>query len=70
MILRKFISQRAFTVYMENLCGLKFHFGQIDRSEICTETSFTLIMKLPYTKVKFYPELKSQTGLSSLRVLW
>ena len=35
---------------------LKFHFGQIDRSEICTEVSFiptelmwTLIMKLPYT---------------------
>ena len=25
-------------------------------------------MKLPHTKVKFYPELKSQTGLSSLRV--
>ena len=25
-------------------------------------------MKLPHTKVKFYPEVKSQTGLSSLRV--
>ena len=25
-------------------------------------------MKLPYTKVKFYPEVKSQTGLSSLWV--
>ena len=25
-------------------------------------------MKLPYTKVKFYPEVKSQTGLSLLRV--
>ena len=25
-------------------------------------------MKLPYTEVKFYPEVKSQTGLSSLRV--
>ena len=56
-------------------CGLKFHFGQLDRSEICTEVSFTtpdvmwtLIMKLPHTKVKFYPEMKSQTGLSSLRV--
>ena len=22
-------------------CGLKFHFGQFDRSEICTEVSFT-----------------------------
>ena len=26
------------------------------------------MMKLPYTEVKFYPEVKSQTGLSSLRV--
>ena len=25
-------------------------------------------MKLPHTKVKFYPEVKSQTGLSSLWV--
>ena len=25
-------------------------------------------MKLPHTEVKFYPEVKSQTGLSSLRV--
>ena len=56
-------------------CGLKFHFGQIDQSEICTEVSFTspklmwtLIMKLPYTEVKLYPEVKSQTGLSSLWV--
>ena len=29
---------------------------------------WTLIMKLPHTEVKFYPEAKSQTGLSSLRV--
>ena len=54
---------------------MKFHFGQIDRSEICPEVSFTppevmgmLIMKLTHTEVKFYPEVKSQTGLSSLRV--
>ena len=46
-----------------------------DRSEICTEVSFTspertrtLMMKLPYMEVKFYPEVKSQTGLSSLWV--
>ena len=65
MILRNFISLRAFTVYMEN--SLRF--------EICTEVSFTtpevmwtLIMKLPHTEVKFYSEVKSQTGLSSLRV--
>ena len=49
--------------------------SQLDRSEICTEVSFTtaevmrtLIMKLPHTEVKFYPEVKCQTGLSSLRV--
>ena len=29
---------------------------------------WTLIMKLPHTEVKFYPEVKSQTGLSSLRI--
>ena len=56
-------------------CGLKFYFGQFGRSEICTKVSFTkpevmwtLIMKLPHTEVKFYPKVKSQTGLSSLRV--
>ena len=36
MILRNFISLRAFTFYMEN--SLRF---QIDRSEICTQVSFT-----------------------------
>ena len=57
-------------------CGLKFYFGQFDRSEICTQVSFTspelmqmLIIKLPDTEVKFHPKVKSQTGLSSLRVL-
>ena len=39
MILRNFISLRTF--YMETHCGLKFHFDQFDRSEICTEVSFT-----------------------------
>ena len=55
--------------------GLKFHLGQFDWSEIRTEVSFalpevlwTLIMKLAYTEVKFYPEVKSQTGFSSLWV--
>ena len=28
----------------------------------------TLIIKLPYIEVKFYPKLNSQTGLSLLRV--
>ena len=56
-------------------CGLKFYFGQFDRSGICTEVSFTspeimwmLIIKLPHTELKFYPEVKSQTSLNSLRV--
>ena len=50
-------------------CGLKFHFG------LCTEVSFTppedmwtLIIKLPRTEVKFYPEVKSQTCLSYEKV--
>ena len=54
---------------------MKFRLGQFDRSEILTEVSFTnpkvmrtLIMKLNQTEVKFYPEVKSQTGLSSLLV--
>ena len=54
---------------------LIFHFEQIDWSEICTKVSFTspelmwmLIMRLSDTEVKFYPEVRSQTSLSSLWV--
>ena len=73
MILRTFISLRAFTVYMENSGGLKFHFAQFDRNEICTKVStpevmWMLIMKLPHPEVKFYSKVKSQICLSSLRV--
>ena len=57
------------------LCSLKFHFSQIDQNEICTKVSFTspevmwtLVIKLPYTKVKIHTQVKSQTGLSSLQV--
>ena len=32
------------------------------------EATRMLIMNLPQTEVRFYPEGKSQTGLSSLRV--
>ena len=60
---------------MENSLQFEISLQSFDRSEICTELSFTLpevmwtqIMKLPYIKVKFYPKVKSQTGLSSLRV--
>ena len=62
---------------MKTHCGLKLHFGQYDRSETCTEVSFTtpevmrtLIMKLSHTEVKLYSEVKYQTGLSSLWVWW
>ena len=67
------ISLRAFTVYMKIMLRLEISL----RSKM-TEVKFapklapdliwTLIMKLPYTKVKFHPEVKSQTCLSSLRV--
>ena len=60
---------------MQNSLRFEVYFGQIDWSEIYTEVSFTspevmwtLIIKFPYTGVKFYPEAKSQTGLSPLRV--
>ena len=56
-------------------CGLKLYFDQFDRSEICAEVSFntprimwTLIIKLPHTELKFQPNVKSQTSLSSLQV--
>ena len=75
MILRNFISLQFFTVYMEISLRFEIHFGQFDRREICTEVSFTapkvmrtLTMNLPHTEVKFYPEVKPQTGLSSLWV--
>ena len=76
MILRTFFfAAGIYCLHWNTHCGLKFHFGQFDRSEICIEVSFitpevmrTMIMKLPHTQVKFYREMKSQTGLSSLRV--
>ena len=75
MILRNFINCRHLLCTRKIYCGLKFHFSQIDRGEICIEVSFTspevlwmLIMKLPYTKVKLYPELKSHTGAGLLQV--
>ena len=75
MILCNFVSLRAFTPYMEN--SLRFEISlwsiwlkwNLHRSEFhSTEVMWTLLMKLPYTEVKFYPEVKSQTSLSSLRV--
>ena len=42
-----------------NLHRSEFHYAQV---------MWTVIKKLPHTEVKFYSEVKSQTGLSSLRV--
>ena len=73
-ILHDFNSLQAFPVYMENSLWFEISL-QIGRSEICTEVSFTspelvwrLIMKLPYAEVKFYPKVKSQSGLNSLQI--
>ena len=68
--------ERTLTVCMENPLQVEISLcGQFGRSEICSEVSFTppkvmcvLILRLPHTEVKFYPEVKSQTGLSSLRI--
>ena len=46
-------------VWLAVNCGVSFTTPEVMR---------TLIMKLPHTEVKFYPEGKSQTGLSSLRI--
>ena len=75
MILRYFISLRAFTVYMVNslryeisfrsnwpkwnLHWSEFHYA---RSHVNADN------EVLHTEVKFYPEVKSQIGLSSLRV--
>ena len=50
MILHNFISLRVFIVYMENSLRFEFYFGQIHRSEICTEVSFAL-PKLMWTQI-------------------
>ena len=62
-----YISLQEFTVYMENSRGF-----EIIRSEICTDVSFTslevmrtLLVRLPYTERKCYPEVNSQTGAQS-----
>ena len=75
MVLRNFITMWAFTVYIKNSLWFEISLWSIWPTEICTKVSltppevmWTLIMKLPHTEVKFYPELKSQTGLSSLQV--
>ena len=58
MILRNFISLRAFTVYMEN--SLRFEI--LHRSHVNADNEVTS------HRSEFYPEVKSQTGLSSLQI--
>ena len=76
MILRKFISQPAFAVYMKSHCSFKFHLIKTNWSGICTEVSFTssevmwtLLMKLSYTDGKLYAEVKSQTNLMMMMMM-
>ena len=75
MILRSLISLSVFTVYMENSLrfelSLRSNWPKWNLHEVSftsLELMWTLIMKLPYTEVKFYPEVKSQAGLTSRRV--
>ena len=68
MILRNFNLLRAFTVYMENSLRFEVSLRSTEVSFTSPEVMWTLIMKLPYTEVKFSPEVKSQTGLNTLRV--
>ena len=69
MILRNFISLLAFTVYTEKSLWFEILLWSICTEVSCTtpEVMWMLIMKLPRTEVKFYPKVKSRTGLSSLR---
>ena len=66
MILRNFISLPAFTLYMEDSLRFEIHFTWTHLN--ACKRMWTLIMNSTYTKMKFYPEVKSQTGLNSLRV--
>ena len=66
MILRNFISLPAFTLYMKDSLRFEIHFTWTHLN--ACKRMWTLIMNSTYTKMKFYPEVKSQTGLSSLRV--
>ena len=61
--------KRALNVYMENSLRFEISLRSLDRSEFhSAEDMCTLIIKLPHTEVKFYPEVKSQTGLSYEKV--
>ena len=68
MILRYFISLQAFTVYMENSLRFEISLRSIWPKWISLRRKSYKRWKLPHTEVRFYPEVKSQTVLSSLRV--
>ena len=70
-----FISLRTFTLHMENSLqfeiSLQSKWPKWNLSEVSftsPEAMWSLIRKLPYTGLKFQPEVKSPTGLSSLWV--
>ena len=71
-MLHNFVSLRAFTVYMENSLRSEISFRSncpkwnLHWSKL--HFAWTVIIKLPYTEVKFYPKVKSQTSFNSLRV--
>ena len=75
LTLRNFISLRAFTVYMKNSVQFeislwsnwpKWHLHRSDFHSAWTHVNTN--NEITITEVKFYREVKSQTGLSSLRV--
>ena len=74
MILHNFISLLWFNIYMENWLWFELSLQSIwlkwnlHRNEFHFELMWTLTKNLTYAKVKFYPEVQSQTGLNSLRV--
>ena len=60
--------ERTLTVYMENPLQVEISLrGQFD-GFTPPKVRCMMVLRLPHTEVKFYPEVKSQTGLSSLRI--
>ena len=75
MSLHNSISPWAFPVYGKTHCGLKFHLGQNDQSQIQTAVKLTSTQFMwmrsknwPGTEMRFSPEVKFQAGFTSLRV--
>ena len=60
---------RALVMNFNNSTKLYFTAGILVRLTEMTspKVMWTLIMNLSYTEVKFYPDIKRQTGLNSIR---